>query len=83
MKTRVNLIEVSDLLFFAEEIGYKYSDACKIIESKELMLHVWELGKAHFDKSDFVPPKYSEDVIKICLGFMKKEKIKNFTLLQD
>ena len=82
MKT--DLITTLDLIDYAVFTGKPHNTACELIESNPaLMTHVWELGRASFNLEDFDSPRFTEEVIILCTGFMIKNNLKSFTLISD
>jgi hypothetical protein len=82
------LVTNVELIDYAIHMGYDYNIACDIIESKELMLHVWELGSENYYIEDFDGSKFNDNwrcynINRICGGFMRDNNLKLMTLVNE
>jgi hypothetical protein len=77
------LVTNVELIDYAIHMGYDYNIACDIIESKELMLHVWELGSENYYIEDFDGGKFNDNINRICGGFMRDNNLKLMTLVNE
>ena len=87
---KVTLVEFSDLLHYASSIGFNWNKAHDILVNGHIV-PMYEENSRDFDFWDFVgddaddqgPYDYSDDVLRIMVGFMVKENIGDFTLTRD
>jgi hypothetical protein len=77
------LVTNVELIDYAIHMGYDYNIACDIIESKELMLHVWELGSENYYIEDFDGSKFNDNINRICGEFMRDNNLKLMTLVNE
>jgi len=79
---KVDLYKFTDLLIFAESIGYYWKQAHDILLWDEI-LPINEIKKLYIHRNDFhTQSNYSDDTIKIVNGFLDKENIEGFTLVR-
>jgi hypothetical protein len=79
---RVNLVEFPDLLFYAESIGISWNKAHEVLVNDEIP-PMYECNSREYYLSDLNQYGYSEDTIKIIKGFMEKNNVTEFTLIND
>jgi hypothetical protein len=91
MPRSVFLVEFSDLLGYAQEIGFHWNQAHDILV-KDDVPPMYETNKREFYFSELVsstgvdredPYGFKDETVRILVGFMVKENIKEFTLVND
>lgn len=90
MVTQVNLVEFPELLFYAESIGISWNTAHEILVNDEIP-PMYECNSREYDITDFVKNdptfdgsyRVSDETTRIIVGFMIKENIRDFTLIND
>ena len=86
MPKKVTLVEFSELLFFAESMGFEWNDAHEFLVNDEIP-PMYEIRSRNYYLSDFVPEssnyEFSEETMKIMKGFFEKNNIEAFTLVND
>ena len=83
---KVNLVEMSDLLFHAESLGYEWNKACDILRD---VRPEYEITSLEYNKTDFDPgcegeieEYYSQDTLKIMSSYFKKKRVKDITVVR-
>jgi hypothetical protein len=90
MVRRVNLVDFSNLLFYAESIGISWNTAHEILVKDEIC-PMYERNSCDYDFTDFVrnDPTYggayscSDETMRIVVGFMVKEDLSDITVVND
>jgi hypothetical protein len=84
MTENTNVVEGSDILKFAETIGYKYSDAYTILNNDNIFPYMEQKSTEYciaYFKYDLEDTEWTEDTIKIMLGFMEHNKFNDITII--
>jgi len=91
MRRSVVLVEFSDLLGYAQKIGIPWNKAHDILV-KDDVPPMYEVNTREFYFSELVskdatdradPYGFTDDTVRILVGFMVKENLKEFTLVND
>jgi hypothetical protein len=90
MPKQVTLVEVPELLRYAESIGISWNAAHDILVRAGIP-PMYESNSREIDFWDFVgdesddqgPYGYKDEVLRIMVGFMVKENLGDFTLVND
>jgi len=82
MKRGVNLVQFTDLLFYAQKIGFNWNEAHKILVDDGVP-PMYETKSRQYYLSDIIKNDYgwSEESVKIVKGFMELEKIEEMVLI--
>lgn len=94
MRRNVTLVPWTDLLWYAQTVGYTWNQAHKILvddeippmyEAKTREYHSYDFSefsiKGKLDEDGIINEYgFSEDTVKICKGFMESEKIDEMTV---
>ena len=76
------LVEFSDLLFHGETMGYGWNDLHEIMVNDEVVpMYECKVRDIELDECDPSVYGWSEDSCKVLKSFMKKNKIKGFSLV--
>lgn len=89
MPRTVTLVDFSELLYYSQSIGIDWNTAHDILVKDEVP-PMYESNQREYHISDFVSnpddsPAYrhSDETVRIMVGFMVKENIDGFTLVND
>ena len=90
MVRRVNLVDFTELLHYAQSIGISWNEANDILVKDEVP-PMYECNSREYYLSDYVSDKgdneapygESEASVRILVGFMINEEIDGFTLVND
>lgn len=86
MPQKITVVEFSELLSFAESIGFEWNDAHEFLVDDEIP-PMYEINKRTYYLNDFTPESsnsdFSEETIKIMRGFFEENNINTFTLIND
>ena len=78
-----NVFKFSDLLFYAEKLGYKWNDAHDILKD----LYPDYIPVVFIDMAELYPENdnynFTEDTCKIIISFMEKHKITDMNIKNE
>lgn len=85
MVKKVTLVEFSDTLSSAENVGFSWNEAHEILVNDEIF-PMYECNSRDYYISDFDekrnPYGYSEDTLKIMNAFCKEHDLTEFTMVR-
>jgi len=81
---KVNLVQFPEIIQHATTLGYKWNDACNLLNDVRPMFEItsmeYRLDEEDEWREDF---EFSEEVITILKSFMNKKKVKEITVVND
>ena len=81
---KVNLVEFSEIIKYATTLGYKWNDACELLDNVRPQHEIHSMDYSLEDEEEWREDfEWSEEVINILKSFMKKMKIKEMTVIDE